>query len=217
MSTDHAQEFAAAALQAFDDRGLSTDDQVRRAGGPSNTTMTALRKAARGELGMKEPRSDMLRRIEEAAGWRPGDARKLWRTGMYPAMRSAGDVQEQPTAAAPSLDSLSDDDLLAEVARRFERKTVSVDAPEPGLYVVGHNFKSIKVHTMAEAQAYLREQEQTDDQASMTRAGERPAPTRHLRRVARETPEHELADREANAADVDRTFDPDPDGPEFGA
>lgn len=89
MSTDdHAQEFAAAALQAFDDRGLTTDEQVRSAGGPSNTTMTALRKAARGDAQMREPRSDMLRRIEEAAGWHPGEGRRLWRTGEYPESRN---------------------------------------------------------------------------------------------------------------------------------
>lgn len=94
MSTEQQQHFAKTALAAFDERGLTTDEMVRFAGGPSNTTMTVLRKVARGETTMKEPRSDTARRIERAAYWKPGSVRELWRNGTMP------ELEDPPITAA---------------------------------------------------------------------------------------------------------------------
>lgn len=63
--------------------------------------------------------------------------------------------------------------------------------------------------------AMTERQEQDHDTASTTDAGATPAPK--LRRVARTTPSKERAARERDRADRERTFDPDPEGPEGGA
>lgn len=131
MSTDHAQEFAAAALQAFDDRGLTTDEKVRLGGGPSNTTMTALRKVARGEAAMKQPRSDTMERIERAAGWGAGDGLRLWRHGDYPAPRDgvSGDVQTADYVAAPG-EPAEETYTLADVMREIKGMRERLDRIE---------------------------------------------------------------------------------------
>lgn len=77
--SSNSQRFATLVIAAFDDRTLTTDELVKQAGGPSNTYMTNLRKAAKGEVEMKEPRSDTYGRIERAANWKKGTARLVWR------------------------------------------------------------------------------------------------------------------------------------------
>lgn len=79
-----AQQFAATVLAAFRAAGNHTDQEVGEAGGPSTTTMTMLRKVAEGEGDMPSPRSDTLRKIDRAAGWRTGSARALWVDGADP-------------------------------------------------------------------------------------------------------------------------------------
>lgn len=75
------QRFARLVIEAFESQALTTDELVKQAGGPSNTYMTGLRKAAEGKSGFKEPRSDTYGRIERAANWKRGTARKVWRGG----------------------------------------------------------------------------------------------------------------------------------------
>lgn len=83
------QEFAAKVLAAFEEAGHYTDKEVGEAGGPSTTFMTALRKAAAGELVIPEPRSDTFRKIDRAAEWNAGGARGLWTTGRIPDRKTA--------------------------------------------------------------------------------------------------------------------------------
>lgn len=78
-SESPAQRFARLVIAAFESQALTTDELVKRAGGPSNTYMTGLRKAAEGLADMKEPRSDTYRRIERAANWQRDTARLVWR------------------------------------------------------------------------------------------------------------------------------------------
>lgn len=77
--SSNSQRFASLVIAAFDDRALTTDELVKQAGGPSNTYMTSLRKAADGKADMTEPRSDTYRRIEVAGNWKKGTARLVWR------------------------------------------------------------------------------------------------------------------------------------------
>lgn len=76
MSTN-SQRFARLVLAAFDAAGRSTDAEVGRAGGPSTSTMTKLRAAAKG-ADLAEPRSQTWTAIEKAANWPAGSARKVW-------------------------------------------------------------------------------------------------------------------------------------------
>lgn len=78
--SSQAQRFAQVVLDAFAEFGHTTDELVHRAGGPSSTYMTGLRKASE-DGQMKEPRSDTYRRIEAAAGWRRGSAKRVWEGG----------------------------------------------------------------------------------------------------------------------------------------
>lgn len=78
------QRFARLVIAAFESQALTTDELVKQAGGPSNTYMTGLRKAAEGKGPLTEPRSDTYRRIERAANWRKDSARLVWR-GAKPA------------------------------------------------------------------------------------------------------------------------------------
>lgn len=82
MSAD-VQRFAQVVLSAFRTAGRSTDSEVSRAGGPSTTTMTKLRAAAKGEP-LAEPRSQTWTAIERAANWPPGSARSVWEGGEPP-------------------------------------------------------------------------------------------------------------------------------------
>lgn len=77
--SSNSKRFASLVIAAFEERALTTDELVKQAGGPSNTYMTNLRKAAEGKVEMTEPRSDTYRRIEVAANWRRGTARLVWR------------------------------------------------------------------------------------------------------------------------------------------
>ncbi|GAA5154658.1 hypothetical protein GCM10023340_38580 [Nocardioides marinquilinus] len=89
MSSD-PQAFVRTVLAAFEAAGRATDDEVGRAGGPSNTTMAKYRKVAKGEMTMEEPRGDVLKRIDVAANWKQGSARALWRWQREPQPASAG-------------------------------------------------------------------------------------------------------------------------------
>lgn len=88
------QDFARRVLAAFKDAGHYTDDEVKDAGGPSSTTMTKLRKARDGQE-MDEPRGDVHRRIDTAAGWQIGSSRMLWHKGQEPTPGDGLDLAEQ--------------------------------------------------------------------------------------------------------------------------
>lgn len=87
MFTD--QSFAKRVLSAFEAAGHATDDEVRRAGGPSTTSMTRLRKVADGKLAMGTTRTNMFHGIDEAAQWEYGSARKLLEQGTQPVVRGS--------------------------------------------------------------------------------------------------------------------------------
>lgn len=82
--SSNPSEFAKRVLSAFEAAGHATDEEVGDAGGPSTTTLAKYRKVAQGEMTMTEPRGDVMRRIDRAAGWRQGAARQLWRDGRDP-------------------------------------------------------------------------------------------------------------------------------------
>lgn len=77
MSAD-AQRFAATVLAAFDAAGRSSDTEINRAGGPSTSTMTKLRNAAKGLGSLAQPRMPTWQAIDRAASWPAGTARRVW-------------------------------------------------------------------------------------------------------------------------------------------
>ena len=83
-----SKRFAEAVLDAFRAAGRLTDAEVVAAGGPSDSYMTSLRKAAQGDLLLAQPRGHTQRRIERAAGWGPGSTLKVWEGG-EPTLASA--------------------------------------------------------------------------------------------------------------------------------
>lgn len=84
------QRFAALVIAGFREAGHSSDADVVAAGGPSTTFMTKLRKVAKGEEDMPQPRGDTMRRIEVAAQWPPGVARRVWDGGDVGTVRATG-------------------------------------------------------------------------------------------------------------------------------
>lgn len=108
MSAD-AQRFAQVVLAAFETAGRTTDTAVNRAGGPSTSTMTKLRKAAEGAATLSEPRSPTWEAIEAAANWPPGTARRVW---------AGGEVGELP-AGARRLGDPADDLVEFQIAGNF--------------------------------------------------------------------------------------------------
>ena len=116
------QNFARRVLAAFKDAGHYTDDEIKSAGGPSSTTLTKLRKAAAG-LGMDEPRGDVHRRIDVAAGWRPGASRALWHHGQEPSAETAGDlIAEVRRSNLP-------DNVKEHILRRLAEDAASLPPP----------------------------------------------------------------------------------------
>lgn len=89
------KQFASIVLEAFVANGKVSDNLIYEAGGPSDTYMTSLRKVAAGEADMRPLRSDTARRIDAAAGWKPGSTIELWHTGELP-------NRHDSRAAAPS-------------------------------------------------------------------------------------------------------------------
>src|SRR5690348_16173306 len=77
MSSDAAR-IARIVLDAFEAAGRTSDTTIAAAGGPSTTTMTKLRHAAKGDAGLAEPRSQTWAAIERAANWPTGSARRVW-------------------------------------------------------------------------------------------------------------------------------------------
>lgn len=75
------KRFARVVLDRFRSLGLEHDDEVADAGGPSSTTMTKIRAAREGRGDLPRPRRDAARRIEAAARWAPGSARRVYDGG----------------------------------------------------------------------------------------------------------------------------------------
>lgn len=77
-----SQRFAQLLLARLHRLGLETDREVAEAGGPSTTTMTKIRAAARDpKVALPRPRADGARRIDRAANWAPGSARRVYDGG----------------------------------------------------------------------------------------------------------------------------------------
>lgn len=106
-----AQRFATAVLEAFRHAGYATDAQVVAAGGPSTTTMTKLRKVAAGAADMVEPREPTWSKIDKAAVWRPGTARRIW-AGEDPPRRAVYEItRERLDEFAASADEIGELDV----------------------------------------------------------------------------------------------------------
>lgn len=140
--SSNPSEFAQRVLKAFDDAGHATDEEVGDAGGPSTTTLAKYRKVASGDMSMTEPRGDVLKRIDRAAGWRSGSARALWRDGKEPeAPRQSAleAIAGKPgrTVRVGSLDGYVEwlAERLTEVEERIDLLTAAIqerNAPAPG-------------------------------------------------------------------------------------
>lgn len=114
MSSKH-QQYASRVLAAFTQAGHYTDQEIVAAGGPSTTTLTKIRKVAAGGAAMPEPRGDVHRKIDTAAGWVPGSSRRLWHRGEEPS-RLRADWREI-IMSSPVLDDAAKRDLIAQLAR----------------------------------------------------------------------------------------------------
>lgn len=93
VGAQQSRRFAKRVLDSIRAAGRHTDADVAAVGGPSDSYMTTLRKAAAGEALLPEPRGHTQKRIEQAAGWAPGSALKVW---------AGGDPVPQPRGTDPS-------------------------------------------------------------------------------------------------------------------
>lgn len=118
------QQFAETVLEAFQAAGRYTDVEVAEAGGPSSSWMTELRKIRDGAKQNfdAQPRSDTLRRIDAAANWRQGSARKLLFTGTLPAERETVTPmpQDDPLAINTRKPDWMSDEQWAQILRDHE-------------------------------------------------------------------------------------------------
>lgn len=94
MSAD-TQRFARVVLAAFEAAGRSTDTEVSRAGGPSTSTMTKLRNAAKGTGDLAEPRAHTWAAIESVAGWPAGTAKRVWNGAEPPDVEALAQFAQQ--------------------------------------------------------------------------------------------------------------------------
>lgn len=119
MSAD-AQRFAQKVLDGLAGAGLYTDRAVGAAGGPSTSSMTMLRKVAKGEIGMAEPREPTWSNIDKAARWEPGSARRVW-FGEEPvgALSEDDDFVASPGERVPA--GVTNDEVLREL-RAMQRR-----------------------------------------------------------------------------------------------
>jgi hypothetical protein len=75
------EKFRDTIIERADQLGLTSDDKVKAAGGPSSSTMTKLRRAD-----PTTPRGDTFDRLDKALQWTGGSARRLWFTGVTPSV-----------------------------------------------------------------------------------------------------------------------------------
>lgn len=135
--SSNPSEFAQRVLNAFEEAGHATDEEVGNADGPSTTTLAKYRKVAAGEMTMGEPRGDVMKRIDQAAKWEPGSARALWRQGRAPepATRTVSSVAAQLGVSASrrtgrgGVDGFLDNmaDRLTEVEERLDLITAKLE------------------------------------------------------------------------------------------
>lgn len=127
--SSNPSEFARRVLDAFEEAGHATDEEVGDAGGPSTTTLAKYRKVASGEMSMTEPRGDVLRRIDAAAGWELGSARALWRDQRDPAPGSTASIavasarrrlRERPAMVGDAAHAAWLGERLSEVEERID-------------------------------------------------------------------------------------------------
>jgi hypothetical protein len=104
--TTRGQRFAQVLLARYEELDIVGDDEIGRAGGVSDSTMTKVRKAARGEADMAPPRNPAFKKYDLSARWEPGSARRLWLHDMDPvpvreatAPRSYVSVEDEIKAA----------------------------------------------------------------------------------------------------------------------
>jgi hypothetical protein len=121
----NAQQFARRVLDAFVEAGIATDALVGAAGGPSTSTMTKLRKVAVGEDTMPEPREPTWSKIDKAAGWLPGSARRVWHGAEpTPMAEEHGDALDDIVGLLPLFDALpaGTRDTLVEIAEALAHR-----------------------------------------------------------------------------------------------
>lgn len=119
MSAD-AQRFAQVVLDGLAAAGLFTDRAIGSAGGPSTSTMTLLRKVARGEISMSEPREPTWSNIDKAAGWEPGSARRVW-AGSEPVGGSTEDDTYVASPGARAISGVTNEEVLRELREMQQR------------------------------------------------------------------------------------------------
>lgn len=119
MTADPSR-FAQRVIAAFAARSHHTDLEIEKAGGPSDSTMTKYRKAAAGEIALAKPREPTWSKIDEAAGWERGSARRVW-DGGDPTPIVSGTPQDAPRyVEAPGervQSGVGNEDLLREILR----------------------------------------------------------------------------------------------------
>ncbi len=119
-----SQVFAMKVLDAFRAAGRLTDTEVAAAGGPSDSYMTSLRKAAQGDLLLPEPRGNTQKAIESAARWAPGSTLKVWQ-GEEPTPASTVNLEKATIVGGGSVGKVvSDQELVQRLWNLLDERNV---------------------------------------------------------------------------------------------
>lgn len=114
--SEREQRFASVVLAAFVAAELSTDVEIVRAGGPSNSTLTKYRAARDDGAPLAEPREPTWSKIDKAARWEPGSARRVW-AGEDPT--PVRPVQQDPSYVEAEGERVEADVTNAEIMREL--------------------------------------------------------------------------------------------------
>lgn len=103
------EQFRDTIVDRAEELGLTSDEKVKAAGGPSSSTMTKIRRAD-----PTTPRGDTFDRLDKALQWIGGSARRLWFGGVAPAVSGVGQDPSTRDGAGPFLyqrpEGLSDEE-----------------------------------------------------------------------------------------------------------
>jgi hypothetical protein len=104
---EHFREVILARMYELD----LNNETVARAGGPSTTKMSGIRKA-----GPKPPRADIFRKLDVALKWRPGSARRVAGGGL------PSPVESTPRSVDEVLAAVDDMPDVSELSKRLIRE-----------------------------------------------------------------------------------------------
>lgn len=121
--SSNPQRFAQMVLKAFADRELYTDPQIIKAGGPSTSQMTLIRKVADPEKNwtMNEPREPTWSKVDTAAGWVSGSARKVWNGGDPEPVGTPEQDEFVASPGARKTPGVTNDEVLRELRAMQQR------------------------------------------------------------------------------------------------